>query len=206
MQVDRIQDGLWRWTARYPGEADVGEVSCTYVEAPDAIVLVDPLVPPAGSEERERFWRALDRDVERLGVPLAVVLTVPWHDRSTREVAARYGARVVGHASTRPERPVTDRVVAGDPLPGGLAAIELPAYPGELLVHVPHHRALVVGDALRGLGDGGLALAPARGLDEPASVAALLALDVEHVLVGHGPPVIGTGRAALAAALAPPVG
>ncbi|MEZ5099106.1 MAG: hypothetical protein R3C15_04760 [Thermoleophilia bacterium] len=200
MQVDRIAEGLWRWTARYPDEGDAGEVSCAYVEAPDAIVLIDPLVPPDGSDDRERFWRALDRDVERLGVPLAVVLTVPRHERSAREVAARYGARVVGHVSTAAGRPVTDRVAGGDALPGGLVGIELGPYPGELLVHVPRHRALVAGDALRGLGDGRLALAPPRG--GGGDVAPLAALDVDHVLVGHGPPVVGTGRAALAAALA----
>ena len=38
-----------------------------YYEAPDAVVLIDPLLP-AGEEEE--FLAYLDRDVERLGLPV----------------------------------------------------------------------------------------------------------------------------------------
>ena len=43
MQVVRVADGLWRWTAYHEEWRD--EVGCVYYEAPDAIVLIDPLVP-----------------------------------------------------------------------------------------------------------------------------------------------------------------
>ena len=60
MDVEQLAPGLWRWD---------GSV---YVETAEAIVLIDPVVP---ADEPERFWRALDRDVERCGVPVHVLLT-----------------------------------------------------------------------------------------------------------------------------------
>ncbi len=66
MDVEQIAEGLWRWTARHPEwrpDADwPPDVGCVYYEGPDAVVLVDPLVP---QDDADRFWAALDRDVER---------------------------------------------------------------------------------------------------------------------------------------------
>ena len=70
------------------------DVGCVYWEADDAVVLVDPLVP-ANEADRRRFLDALDRDVERVGRPVAILLTCEWHARSQSELAERYGARVV---------------------------------------------------------------------------------------------------------------
>src|SRR5215475_14967580 len=100
MDVQELRPGLWRWTARHP-EWDEREVSSAYVETADAVVLVDPLVPRG---EEERFFAALDHDIERLGSPVAIVLTNPWHRRSADEIAQRYDGRV--H-------------VAGESLPAG---------------------------------------------------------------------------------------
>ena len=61
MQVDRISDGLWRWTAPHPDWHDDPaspyggwdrDVACIYHEAPDGIVLIDPLVPSGEDGER----------------------------------------------------------------------------------------------------------------------------------------------------------
>jgi hypothetical protein len=82
MDVQRLADGLWRWTAP-PG---VGGV---YYEAPDAVVLIDPLLP-AGEEEE--FLVYLDRDVERLGLPVSILLTAAWHRRSSPALRERYEA------------------------------------------------------------------------------------------------------------------
>ena len=70
MDVTRFADGLWRWTTYYEEWRD--EVGCVYYEAPDAIVLIDPLVP-AEPSEKARFWKALDRDVARVGRPVHVL-------------------------------------------------------------------------------------------------------------------------------------
>ena len=100
MHVDEIAPRLWRWTAPHPawkpsdaegGEGWEHEVGCVYLEAADAVVLIDPLIPTA-PDERERFLTHLDADVERAGTPVAVLLTVAAHERSAPELAERFGA------------------------------------------------------------------------------------------------------------------
>src|SRR5262249_12662425 len=86
MDVREVRPGLCRWTARHPEGAD-RLVACAYLETPEAVVLVDPLVP---REEAQRFFEALDRDVARADRPVAVVLTNPWHRRSADTLAQRY--------------------------------------------------------------------------------------------------------------------
>lgn len=81
MDVERLAEGLWRWTA--------GAAAGVYYEAPDAVVLFDPLLP-AGEEER--FLAYLDRDVERLGLPVSILLTDPRDERSAALLRERYGA------------------------------------------------------------------------------------------------------------------
>jgi hypothetical protein len=93
VDVQRLADGLWRWTA-----PDVG---CVYYEVPDAVVLFDPLVP-AGEEEG--FLAHLDRDVERLGRSVSILLTDGRHERSAPFLRERYGAddRVPATVETYP--------------------------------------------------------------------------------------------------------
>ena len=122
MDVTEITPELWRWTTWHDEWRH--EVGCVYVEAPDAVCLIDPLVP---AEEAERFWQALDRDVERLGRPVHVLITVYWHTRSARALVERYGARLWAHVKAqatigRRAGEITDLFEAGDPLPGGIQA------------------------------------------------------------------------------------
>jgi hypothetical protein len=77
----RLAEGLWRWTAA-PGAWSV------YYEAPDAVVLFDPLVPDG---EEEKLLAHLDRDVERLGLPVSILLTALRHERSGAFLRERYG-------------------------------------------------------------------------------------------------------------------
>ncbi len=99
MEVQELRPGLWRWTADHPewdhAEQWGPEVGSVYAELPDAVVVVDPLVPEAAED---RFWSALDHDVERLGKPVFVLLTVHWHERSVAAVLdlEPYAALVVG--------------------------------------------------------------------------------------------------------------
>lgn len=206
MDVLEIAPGLWRWTARHPEwtpRADWEEsVGCVYWEGDGAVVLVDPLVP-AVPEERERFWSALDRDVQRCAQPVAVLLTCSWHRRSAAEIVARYGGTL--HAPS--ERPEAATGTDTGELPGGVVAI--PAAPAdETLYWLPSARAVVPGDSLLGV-DGGLALCPAswlaRGGTTRSLVEALrplLELEVERVLCSHGAPVLSGGGDALRALLA----
>lgn len=87
MNVWKVSEGLWHWSVSAP---DGREVVSTYYEAPSAVVLVDPEIPEEGDPEAARFWRALDRDVARLGRPVVVVLADPDRSRSAERVLARY--------------------------------------------------------------------------------------------------------------------
>src|SRR5262245_7471301 len=193
MRVQEIATGLWRWTGLHPGwtPADGGadgweqEVGCVFYEAPEAVVLVDPLVP---MEDRDRFFEALDRDVERLGRPVRVVLTVGAHRRSSGELAERYGGTI-------------GQVPAG-------VEVAIDRW-SERVYWIPEHRALVFGDVVLGRG-GGLRL-PRTWIGEEhyeavvAGLRPLLELPVDRVLVAHGEPVLAAGREALAAALGRPL-
>ena len=194
VEVRRVDEGLWHWTAPHPewkpGDDWEQDVGCVYWEAGDAVVLVDPLVP-SDDADRGTLLDALDRDVERIGLPVAILLTCEWHARSQVELAARYDARVV--ASPRTEG-----------LPGGATVTSVPE---EVVYWLPAARALVPGDTLLGSA-AGLTLCPASwfedrgGIDELAhALGPLLELPVERVLTTHGPPVLADGHAALARAL-----
>jgi glyoxylase-like metal-dependent hydrolase (beta-lactamase superfamily II) len=199
--------GLWTWTAYHAAWKE--NVASVYCETDDGVVLVDPLVP---TDEAARFWRALDRDVERTGGTVHVLLTVFWHVRSAVEVAERYGARTWVATGTRPAVSrrgvnVTDAFRAGDPLPGGIEAYRT-ARAAEVVYWIPEHRTLVPGDVVIGDEDGGVRLCPRSWLPEKttlddlaASLTPLLELSVERILVSHGSPVLRGGKAALAAAL-----
>lgn len=206
MDVVRIDEGLWRWSTRY---GEWGEdVGCLYVEAEDAVVLVDPLVPEEAGEET-RFWNALDRDVRRCGVPVHVLVTVFWHTRSAARMVERYDAQV--HAVSRARAAIArragvvhDAFRGGTTLPGGIVAAPT-ARSTEVVFWLPAHRSLATGDVILGSDTGGLRLCPVSwlpsGIDHTRlrdSLQPLLELPVERVLVSHGEPVLSDGHAALA--------
>ncbi len=203
--MQQIGAGLWRWTGLHPAwtPESVGweqEVACTYYETEDAVVLIDPLAPP---EDEERFWRALDHDVERLGRPVVVALTAAWHARSTSVMVERYGATVWAHPASgdrlglRLDAPILPRRVEAFEIP--------PAGEGQVALYLAAHRALVTAEALAGLG-GGLVVRPSPRLGDRDRLVRclrlLLELPVEIVLPAHGEPVLRNGREAIAAALA----
>ena len=153
-------------------------------------MLIDPLIPDG---EEDRFWKALDRDVERLGRPVWALLTIGWHERSLEAIATRYGATIWRRG--------------GGPLPAGVEPVDV-AEEQETLFWLPEHAALVPGDTLLGE-SGGLRVCPfdwlPDGADRGRFLAAmdgLLELPVERVLVSHGEPVLAGGRDALRRALA----
>jgi hypothetical protein len=188
MQVRELARGLWYWTGLHPAwtPGDGGpdgweqEVGCYFYEAPDAICLFDPLVP---MEDRDRFFEALDRDVQRAGQPVRIVLTTDSHRRSATELSSRYDGAIG-------KRPTGVEV--------GAKAWD------ETVFWLPEHRALVSGDVILGR---------AHGLEVPqawigdrydatvSELRPLLDLPVDRVLVTHGEPVLEDGLEALARAL-----
>lgn len=184
-----LAPGLRRWTAFHPKWKQ--EVGCLAVDTSDGLVLIDPLV---GEDE--------------LPQPPHVLITVHWHVRSTAEIVARWPATRVWATERRgkPLRghaPVTDVFLPGDELPGGIQAFAT-AREAEVVFWLPKQRAVVAGDVLLGVRDGGLRLCPGSWLqqgttreDLAASLEPLLELPVELVLVAHGEPVLEGAREAL---------
>lgn len=210
----QLVEGILRWDVPHPDwtpeDAEAGQgwdkvVASYLVETADGPVLIDPLVADDG-------WEALDRALG--GRTPDVLLTLFWHTRSTPAVVERYPAATAWvhepAADLVRERGATGRTfVPGDSLPGGIEAIDaLRAY--EVVYLLPVHRSLVAGDVLLGGPDGGARLLPRswfRGDYDTLCGAlreALLPLDFDHLLLMHGEPVLGTGRAALERALHSP--
>lgn len=159
VEVNRIHDGLWRWSVRRDG----AEWASAYLEHGDVMLLVDPVLPPPG-DDLDRFARAIDRDLARLGGPVWVMLTRAAEPRDADALIAMTGAR---------------SWVPGDAPPAGMD--ELPTgRPGEAALWSPVHRALMPGTAMRA-GAGGLVAQP--GVD----AVPLLALSPQVVVPSIGP-------------------
>src|SRR5438105_2961097 len=191
MDVQQLADGLWRWTAPHPSASDwpdwgppvPPEVGCVYYEAPDAVVLIDPLLPAA---EEAQFLAHLDRDIERRGLPVSILLTAAWHRRSSAILRERYRA--------------------DDRIPDSVEVFPIEGAPEEQVAYfIRPHRTLVVAEIFVGDGRGGLALVLSPALEDRAaldrSLRAIAELPVERVLVSHGQPVLADGRRAIESAL-----
>jgi hypothetical protein len=216
MEVVELAPGLWSWTATHPewkpGLGWPEEVRCFYLEAEDATVVVDPLVP---ADAADRFWPALDRDVERSAKPVAVLLTQAAHARSAGEVAARYDADVWGHERAHPKVGGArfHALTPGKETPGGARVLPFDQEPGGsgTPLYFAAHRALAVGDVFIAV-DGELRIWWAHGASSGnwyserlvPSLRGWLELPVEHVLVAHGAQVSGGGDAIAAALERPP--
>ena len=205
MEIEQLRPRLWRWTATHPdwtpeeGGPDgwQPEVSSHALVEEDALVLIDPLVP---ADDEERFWEALDSDVEHHGPP-QILLTGYWHARSSQTILDRYpGARVsVPEAAAEMARErveFTNTFTSEDALPGGVEAKETD-YTTEVLLWIPSQRALAAGDVLLGTPGGGVRVCPDSWLAQGVSPAELrdqlrvllLDLPIELVLLAHGVPV-----------------
>ncbi len=200
--LTELRPRLYRWTALHPeadpaptpgSPADWGpEVGSVAYAGPDALVLVDPLVPADRVDLRDE----LDTLVRRHGRRVAILTTIQFHRRSRDELAERYRASTSRARPNLPEGVETVRIVGA----------------GETMVWLPEHRALIPGDRVIGDDRGGLRLCAeswlrylASGMGQSelrSALAPVLELPVELVLVSHGEPVLENGRDALARALA----
>lgn len=203
MELREIRPGLRYWTAPHPewkGAADWPEdVACVCYQAADVLALIDPLLPRG---DEESFLAVLDREVEQLDQPVAVLLTAPWHQRDAGLLARRYDTVVWAHPDARLR--LRFKTQSGT-LPVGIETFSPGGVrEGEVAFYIRSHRALVVADLLLGV-EGGLRVCPSPALTDraqfDASLDSLLDWPLDHVIVSHGDPVIGDGDRQLAGAL-----
>jgi glyoxylase-like metal-dependent hydrolase (beta-lactamase superfamily II) len=127
-----------------------------------------------------------------------ILLTNRNHSRAANKVRARTGGRTAIHAADAPHAreegaELDDELKPGDKV-GPFVVVGVPGKsPGEIALHWPERKILLVGDAVVGDPPGRCKLLPEKVVDDPArlrdSVRGLLALDFDTLLVGDGEPI-----------------
>jgi|SRR5215210_6018798 len=212
--MQKLKAGLWRWTARHPewhpGEFGA-EVACFVAQAGDTTLLIDPLLPPEPGDVFETVEGVL-------GDRLAILITIPYHVRSSEQLWRRYKndaeTTIHGHraaAKRLKNTPAFREIDPGVPLPGGVTAHTI-GKPRryEMPLHLPSHEALVFGDAVVETG-GRLAVWATDKVDEKVerfyrerfnpTLEPLLELPFDAALPTHGQPILTNGKKALKRAL-----
>jgi hypothetical protein len=210
----KLAADLWRWTARHPewhpGEFG-SEVASYALRVRDDTILIDPLLPPEPDE-------VLDHMEKILGRRLTILITVPYHVRSSEDIWRRFDDRaevtIWGHPACA--KRLDDASAFNELDPETELPARITAHPigrprrHEMPLHVPSHKALVFGDAVAEV-DGRLVVWATGKVDKKVerfhrerfnpTLEPLLELDFDRVLVTHGQPVMKEGREQLASAL-----
>jgi glyoxylase-like metal-dependent hydrolase (beta-lactamase superfamily II) len=182
----------WPWRSERHGYDFLG----TLVLHAEGNVCIDPVEPPDDVQDR----------LAKEGVA-RIVLTNRNHVRAANRVRERTGARVAIHPAdadyARGQGALLDAELAVGESVGPFRVVGVPGKsPGEIALHDPGRRLLVVGDAVIGNPPGKLSLLPERVMDDPArlraSVRRLLELDFDALLVGDGVPIRAGARERLA--------
>jgi glyoxylase-like metal-dependent hydrolase (beta-lactamase superfamily II) len=156
---------------------------------------IDPVEPTAADLE----------EIARLGAS-RILLTNRNHSRAANKVRARTGARTAIHPLDAPHArkegaELDDELSLGDQV-GPFVVVPVPGKsPGEVALHWPERKILIVGDAVVGDPPGRCKLLPEKVMDDPsrlrASVGSLLALDFDILLPGDGAPILENAKARL---------
>jgi len=156
---------------------------------------IDPVAP--GEE-------GLD-EIARLGVT-RILLTNRNHSRASNEVRERTGARTAIHPDDAPyardQGTALDEPLAVGQTIGPLAVVGAAGKSsGEVALHWPERRLLIVGDAVIGNPPGRCGLLREKVMDDPQrlrqSLRRLLDLDFDTLLVGDGEPILESAKARL---------
>jgi glyoxylase-like metal-dependent hydrolase (beta-lactamase superfamily II) len=135
-----------------------------------------------------------------------ILLTNRNHARAADRVRERTGARVAIHpadaAYAREQGTAIDAELEVGERVGAFTVVGVPGKsPGEIALHDPVRRMLVVGDAVIGNPPGRLSMLRERVMDDPArlraSVRSLLELDFDALVLGDGVSIPQGGRARL---------
>ena len=178
----------WPWFSEPHGYNFNGYLVCH----PGGNLCIDPVEPTEDVLE----------EIARYGVS-RILLTNRNHSRAANRVRARAGARTALHPADAPHArsqgtELDDELKVGEKV-GPLLVVGVPGKsPGEIVLHWPERRILIVGDALVGAPPGRLKLLPEKVVDNPAalrqSVRGLLALDFDTLLPGDGEPILSGAK------------
>jgi glyoxylase-like metal-dependent hydrolase (beta-lactamase superfamily II) len=178
----------WPWFSEPHGYNFNGH----FIRHADGNLCVDPVEP---SEEDLA-------EMARQGVA-RILITNRNHSRAANKIRARTGARTAIHpADARHARSegaeLDDELKIGDKV-GPFVVVGAPGKsPGEVVLHWPERKILLVGDAVVGDPPGKCKLLPDKVVDDPPrfrdSARELLALDFDTLLVGDGVPILQSAK------------
>ena len=174
----------WPWFSEPHGYNFNGHL----IRHPGGNLCIDPVEP--NQEDLE--------ELARLGVS-RILLTNRNHSRAANKVRGRTGARTAIHPLDAPHASkegaeLDDELSLGEQV-GPFVVVPVPGKsPGEVALHWPERKILIVGDAVVGDPPGKCKLLPEKVVDDPArlraSVRSLLALDFDILLPGDGAPIL----------------
>ena len=165
------------------------------VRHPEGNVCVDPVEPSAA-------------DLDQLAALGAarIVLTNRNHTRAANLLRARISARTAIHPADADYArgqgaEIDESLQAGDRI-GPLRVVGVPGKsPGEIALLWEERKLLIAGDAVIGNPPGRCSLLPDKVMDDPAqlrdSLAELLALDFDILLMGDGVSILSDGKGRL---------
>ncbi len=199
--MDEVLPGIWHWTAPH---RNIGNTLVSSYWLDEVGVLIDPLIP---EDAGIAFFEA------RPLPPQAVVLSNRHHYRDSARICEHFGCRVfvpnAGLHAFTDEQPVVG-YGAGDELPGELVPFVIGALsPDEDGLFLESASAIWVGDTLVRSPtdpDSRIGWVADSLMDDPertkgglleAFGTVLRDYDFEHLLLAHGLPLVGNGRAEL---------
>ena len=163
-------------------------------------ICIDPVEP--GEE-------GLD-EIARLGVA-RILVTNRNHSRAANKLRERTGARTAIHPDDAPHARdqgalLDDALAVGQTIGPLVVVAAAGKSSGEVALHWPERRLLIVGDAVIGNPPGRCGLLREQVMDDPErlrqSVRRLLDLDFDTLLVGDGEPILEDAKARLEALVA----
>ena len=178
----------WPWFSEPHGYNFNGYLVCH----PGGNLCIDPVEPPAADLE----------ELAGLGVS-RILLTNRNHSRAANKIRARTGARTAIHPLDAPHArkegaELDDELNSGDKIGPFVVVGAAGKSPGEVALHWPERKILIVGDAVVGDPPGRCKLLPEKVIDDPArlreTVRSLLALDFDVLLPGDGMPILANAK------------
>jgi hypothetical protein len=188
-RIHEVLPGVLHWTGRHPSAGI--ESGSHYLVAEG--ILIDPIAPPEGLE-----WF----DGREIG---EIMLTNRHHTRSAFDLQDRLGATIRAPRTGMHELP-EDRVRPydfGEELSAGIRPHAISeTWPDETALEIPGHRAVAIADGVTNYDGLGFFSDSLLGDDPEAEKRRLregfarLAeeVDFDHLLLAHGPPIVGDGR------------